>query len=365
NANERTKESQTDYVTLFGEEFKKLNPGTSLASYFATKENVSAVNAQSTDEQVLTFLREESESAIDRSFNILRTRIDKFGVSSPNIQKQQGTNRILIELPGVTDEDRVRQLLQGSAKLEFWETYDNLEIFPLLENINSTLASTLKDKKPEASTESPVGDTTSAADQGQLAAIAGKKDSVNTDSATNALAQNNNPLFEIMQPAVGMGEGGQTMLRPGPVIGYVLQKDTALVNSYFNDPSISSIIRANVKLAWSVKPVSKTDKRFELYALKPSTSDGQAALGGSVISDARADFDQNGNPTVGMTMNTEGAREWRRITAAASADPNNKKSIAIVLDNVVYSAPTVQDEIPNGSSSISGNFQIEDTQDLA
>src|SRR5690606_16051745 len=167
------------------------------------------------------------------------------------------------------------------------------------------------------------------------------------------------------QPAVGMGEGGQTMLRPGPVIGYVLQKDTALVNSYFNDPTISSIIPANVKLAWSVKPVSKTDKRFELYALKPSTSDGQAALAGSVISDARADFDQNGNPTVGMTMNTEGAREWRRITAAASADPNNKKSIAIVLDDVVYSAPTVQDEIPNGSSSISGNFQIEDTQDLA
>src|SRR5690606_30599843 len=210
NANERTKESQTDYVTLFGEEFKKLNPGTSLASYFATKENVSAVNAQSTDEQVLTFLREESESAIDRSFNILRTRIDKFGVSSPNIQKQQGTNRILIELPGVTDEDRVRQLLQGSAKLEFWETYDNLEIFPLLENINSTLASTLKDKKPQTSTESPVGDTTSAAEQGQLAAIAGKKESVNSDSTANALAQNNNPLIEIMHPAVGMGEGGQT-----------------------------------------------------------------------------------------------------------------------------------------------------------
>src|SRR5690606_16304279 len=275
---------------------------------------------------------------------------------------QQGTNRILIELPGVTDEDRVRQLLQGSAKLEFWETYDNLEIFPLLENINSTLASTQKNKKPVSITDSTVSDTTASEGQGQLAAIAGKKDSVSTDSAINALAQNN-PLFEVMQPAVGMGEGGQTMLRPGPVIGYVLQKDTAVVNSYFNDPSISSIIPANVKLAWSVKPVSKTDKRFELYALKPSTSDGQAALGGSVISDARADFDQNGNPTVGMTMNTEGAREWRRITAAASADPNNKKSIAIVLDNVVYSAPTVQDEIPNGSSSISGNFQIEDTQD--
>jgi len=367
NADVRSKESQTDYVTLFGEEFKKLNPAVSLASFFATKDNVAAINAQSSDAQVLDFLKKESESAIDRSFNILRTRIDKFGVASPNIQKQQGTNRILIELPGVSDEDRVRKLLQGSAKLEFWETYDNLEIFPLIENINKTLASTLKNRKPDTALNK-VTDTTKTeqkAEEGQLAAITGKKDSLNKDTAANPVLAQNNPLFDVMQPAVGQGENGQTMLRPGPVIGYVLQKDTATVNSYLQDPIIKSIIPANVKLAWSVKPISKQDKRFELYALKPSTSDGQAALTGSVIADARADFDQNGNPQVGMSMNTEGAREWRRITAAASADPNNKKSIAIVLDNVVYSAPTVQDEIPNGNSSISGNFQIEDTKDLA
>lgn len=365
NAEIRTKESQTDFVTLFGEEFKKLSPNVSLSSFFATKDNVATINAQSSDTEVLNFLRTEANSAIDRSFNILRTRIDKFGVSSPNIQKQQGTNRILIELPGVTDEQRVRNLLQGSAKLEFWETYDNTEIFSLLENINATLASALKNQK--ATTPNPVVDTTAASnEQGQLAALTGgNTDSLSNDSAAITQDAQNNPFFNVVQPSVGVDEAGQTVLRPGPVIGYVAQKDTALVNSYLQNASVKSIIPSNVKLAWSVKVISKEDKRLELYALKPSTSDGQAALGGSVIADARADFDQQGNPQVFMMMNTEGARDWRRITAAASADPNNKKAIAIVLDNVVYSAPTVQDEIPSGNSSISGNFQIQDTQDLA
>ncbi|HUH18994.1 protein translocase subunit SecDF [Albibacterium sp.] len=365
NAEIRTKESQADFVTLFGEEFKKLSPNVSFASFFATKDNVATINAQSSDEEVLSFLRSEANSAIDRSFNILRTRIDKFGVSAPNIQKQQGTNRILIELPGVTDEQRVRNLLQGSAKLEFWETYDNLEIFSLLENINTTLAGALKNQK--TTTDNPVADTTAAsADQGQLAALTGgNTDSLSTENAAATQDAQNNPFFTVVQPSVGLNEAGQTSLRPGPIIGYVAQKDTALVNSYLQNPSVKAIIPANVKLAWSVKVISKEDKRLELYALKPSTSDGQAALGGSVIADARADFDQQGNPQVFMMMNTEGARDWRRITAAASADPNNKKAIAIVLDDVVYSAPTVQDEIPSGNSSISGNFQIQDTQDLA
>ncbi|WP_118195713.1 protein translocase subunit SecDF [Albibacterium indicum] len=369
NANERSKQSQTEYVTLFGEEFKKLSPNTSLASFFATKENVGSINAQSSDSEVLGFLRTQSESAIDRSYNILRTRIDKFGVASPNIQKQQGTNRILIELPGVTDEERVRSLLQGSAKLEFWETYDNLEIYPLLENVNQTLAARAKTKTPTptaAATDTTTVEEGTGANQGELAAITGgQRDSVAQDSADQQLAAQNNPLFNIMQPSIYIGQNQQPMLRPGAVVGYVELKDTAKVNDFLRDSVIQSIIPANVKLAWSVKPISKEDRRLELYALKPSTSDGQAALAGSVIADARADFDMNGNPQVTMTMNTEGAREWRRITAAASADPNNKKSIAIVLDNVVYSAPTVQDEIAGGNSSISGNFQIEDTQDLA
>jgi len=363
NADQRAKESQTDYVTLFGEEFKKLSPNTSLATFFATKDNIAAINAQSSDQEVLEFLQNESESAIDRSFNILRTRIDKFGVASPNIQKQQGTNRILIELPGVTDEERVRNLLQGSAKLEFWETYDNLEIYPLLENVNRTLAAALKSEKPAAS-----ADTTSAgqpAQGGQLAAIAGRNDSIANDTSAAAVAAANNPLFEVMQPSVGQGPNGQPMLRPGATIGYVAIKDTALVNAYFNHPAVASVVPSNVKLTWSVKPISIEDKRLELFALKPSNSAGEPALAGSVIADARSDFDENGNPVVFMNMNSEGAREWRRITAAAAADAQNKKAIAIVLDDVVYSAPVVQDEIPNGNSSISGNFLIEDTKDLA
>ena len=368
NANTQSKESQKDYVTLFSEELKRLSPEKSLASYFATKDNASFITQRSSDAEVVAFLQKESASAIDRSFNILRTRIDKFGVSSPNIQKQQGTNRILIELPGVTDKDRVRKLLQGSAKLEFWETYDNLEVFSLLENIDKTLATVLKDDTKESSTTTASADTSATTEDqgGRLAALTGKTDTTDTAAtAESILASNQNPLFALLAPSTGQGANGQQVLRPGPTIGYVALKDTALVNSYLSLPEIKSIIPSNVKLAWAVKPISPSDKIFELYALKPSNLDGSAALGGNVIADARSDFDQNGNPEVIMVMNTEGARQWKRITAAASADVNNKKAIAIVLDNVVYSAPTVQNEIPNGISSITGNFQIEDTQDLA
>jgi len=372
NAEARSKDSQKDFVSLFGEEFKKLNPNGKLATFFANKDNaVNNITSNSSDGDILAFLQKESGSAIDRSFNILRTRIDKFGVTSPNIQRQQGTNRILIELPGVSDEDRVRKLLQGSAKLEFWETYDNSEIFPLLENINRTLASTLKaDTKSNSSVtaaDTSAKDTTG----GRLASLGGNKaagsDSTKKDSSTVALeqAKNQNPLFAVLSPNIGQGPQGQQMLGQGPVIGYVLQKDTALVNSYFNSAEIKAIIPGNVKLLWSVKPVSKETKMFQLFAVKPTGLNAGPVLTGNVIADARADVDQRtNNPQVEMVMNSEGAREWRKISAAAAA-ANPKKAIAIVLDNTVYSAPTVQDEIPNGVSSITGNFTFEDTQDLA
>ncbi len=365
NADQLSKESQKDYVTLFGEEFKKLDPNKPLSTFFATKDNAALVTQKSTDAEILSFLKKESESAIDRSFNILRTRIDKFGVSAPNIQKQQGSNRILIELPGVTDKDRVRKLLQGSAKLEFWETYDNLEIFPLLENINRTLASTLKDTTKKAVATTEVDTTAASSEAGKLAALTGKTDSTEITSKESALATAQNPLFAVLAPSTGQAANGEQVLRPGPTIGYVALKDTALVNSYLANPIIKSIIPSNVKLAWAVKPVSNTERVFELYALKPSNLDGSAALAGNVVTDARSDFDQRGNPQVTMYMTTEGGRQWKRITAAASANPTHKQSIAIVLDNVVYSAPTVQNEIPDGISSITGNFQIEDTKDLA
>lgn len=370
NAEARGKDSQKDFVSLFGEEFKKLNPNGKLATFFANKDNaVNNITSNSSDGDILAFLQKESGSAIDRSFNILRTRIDKFGVTSPNIQRQQGTNRILIELPGVSDEDRVRKLLQGSAKLEFWETYDNAEIFPLLENVNRTLASSLKanQTKSTAATDTTAKDTTS----GRLASLSGNKaagsDSTKKDSSAVALeqARNQNPLFAVLSPNIGQGPQGQQMLGQGPVIGYTLQKDTALVNSYFNSAEIKAIIPANVKLLWSVKPVSKETKMFQLFAVKPTGLNAGPVLTGNVIADARADVDQRtNNPQVEMVMNSEGAREWRKISAAAAA-ANPKKAIAIVLDNTVYSAPTVQDEIPNGVSSITGNFTFEDTQDLA
>ena len=360
NAESRLKESRQDFISLFGEEFEKVSPGAPLAPFFATKENSQNIKINATNADVLAFLTKESNSAIERSFNILRTRIDKFGVTSPNIQLQEGSNRILIELPGVSDPVRVRKLLQGSAKLEFWETYDNTEIYPLLENANKLAASTIK---PTAT-----ADTTKAAPESSKLAALGKTDTTKKDAKLaqdQAALAKQNPLFALLSPATYQGEDGQTALRPGPVVGFVAQKDTAKVNALLSSPAIKSIIPASIKLLWGVKPISEESKVFELYAIKVSKVDGTPALGGDVISDARDDFDQRGNPEVVMVMNTEGAREWKSITALASADPNSKKSVAIVLDNNVYSAPTVQGEIPNGISSISGSFKVEDTKDLA
>ncbi|WP_353127562.1 protein translocase subunit SecDF [Parapedobacter pyrenivorans] len=364
NASVRSKSSQSGYVSLFVEEFKKLSPNASLASFFATKDNTAHVKPNSTDAQVESFLQREASSAIDNSFKVLRTRIDKFGVTSPNIQLQQGTNRILIELPGVNDEDRVRKLLQGSAKLEFWETYDNMEIYPMLENVNSTLASTLNEteKDTKNSADSAVADSTEA---GLLATLGAGQDSLDTDSFDNQLAQQN-PLFNLLRPATGLGPNNQPMLAPGPIVGYAQLRDTAKVNRYLENQIVKQIIPANVKLLWGVKPSPRTPEQLELYAVKPSGVDAGPILAGNVITDAKDDFDpQSNSPMVTMYMNSEGAREWRRITASASADPNNKRAIAIVLDGVVYSAPTVQGEIPNGVSQITGNFTIEDTKDLA
>lgn len=362
NAEARTKTSQKDFISLFAEEFGKIYPNGRLAPFFATRENSTAVKPDATNNEVVQFLRNQANSAVERSFNILRTRIDKFGVTSPNIQLQEGTNRILIELPGVSDEQRVRKLLQGSAQLEFWETYDNSEIFPLLENINKTLAATL----PAAKKTTTAKTGTPEAAGGKLAQLGARKDSAAHDSASQMQSQaSQNPLFAILSPNVGQGPNGQTALGRGPVIGYAAQKDTAKVNAYLNSAQIKSIIPGNVRLMWGVKPVTPESRVFELYALKASGFENKAVMGGDVITDARADIDQRGNPEVVMVMNSDGARQWRQITAAASADPNNKRSIAIVLDNNVYSAPTVQNEIPNGISSITGQFTQNDTKDLA
>lgn len=362
NAEQRSKSSQTGYVRLFVEEFQKLLPGTPLTKFFATKDNASHITTHSTDADVERFLERESNNAIENSFQVLRTRIDKFGVASPNIQLQQGTNRIMIELPGVTDEQRVRNLLQGSAKLEFWNTYENTEVYPILDNLNTALAGSVSQQVPAADTTAT--DTTQA-DAGLLATLGAGSDT--TSSEADPLLALQNPLFNVLQPSTMMTPDNQIVLAPGPVVGIAQLRDTAKVNAFLRSPEAQQIIPANVKLLWAVKPDMRAPEQLELYAIRPVGMDNTAALSGNVVTSARSDYGQDGQPVVSMEMNAEGAREWRRITAEAAPKSINERgqSIAIVLDNVVYSAPTVNTEIAGGRSEISGSFTVEDTQDLA
>ncbi|MGN0021192.1 MAG: protein translocase subunit SecDF, partial [Sphingobacterium hotanense] len=368
NAVAKSKTTNTSLIDLFINEYKATGAGTPIASFFATKDNSSVIKASSSEGELKSFLNAEADNAIQNSYKVLRTRIDKFGVASPNIQIQQGTNRILIELPGVSDQERVRKLLQGSAKLEFYETYNNLQIYPLLENINGTLATSLKGEKPAtaADTTAKAAADTTAKEENLLANLnANKTDSAKdtTNAVANATALANNPLFAILSPSFYQAPNGQTQLIPGSTVGYANLKDTAKVNQYLARPEIKSIIPADLKLLWAVKPETNTPSILALHAIKTTGADHKAVMTGDVITDARPGSDPETNkPIVSMDMNADGARQWRRVTAQAA---QNKDAIAIVLDNVVYSAPTVNDEIPGGSSTISGNFTFEDTKDLS
>ncbi|MEJ5963677.1 protein translocase subunit SecDF [Pedobacter immunditicola] len=364
NAQTRLNAGGKDYVGLFVEEFEKLSPNGQLAEYFANQDNAKDLKVNASNSEVKKYLSAQATSAIDRSFTIIRSRIDGFGVVSPNMQKQEGTNRILIEMPGVQDKERVHKLLQGSAELQFWQVYQNEEVYSVMENINNTLAASLKDNQAPAGTDTSkaTADTTQA--ESKLAGLAKKpagKDSLDLQQKNQALS---NPLFSVLNIPTYQGQNGQPALRPGPVVGWVAQKDTAKVNEYFARPEIANIIPPTFKFMWSVKPIEGA-KVFELYAIKVTSPDGKPDLGGEAISDARADYSQDGQPEVTMYMTGEGAAKWKKVTAEAASDPNNKKAIAIVLDNNVYSAPTVQNEIPNGISSITGSFTVNDTQDLA
>ncbi|TJZ54954.1 protein translocase subunit SecDF [Sphingobacterium olei] len=365
---QKSKTANKSIVDLFIDEYKATGASTSLATFFATKDNSTLIKATSSDNDVRSFLQKESDNAIQNSYKVLRTRIDKFGVASPNIQIQQGTNRILIELPGVNDEARVRKLLQGSAKLEFYETHDNFQVYPLLENVNRTLAGTLKATEAAPSTSTvATGDSTavdSTNNEDNLLANLGANKSESSDSSAisaNLVAEN--PLFSVLSPAVYTAENGQPQLSNGPMVGMANLKDTAKVNAYLARPEVKSIIPANIKLLWAVKPEQRSPNALSLYAIRPVPGDNPAVLTGEVITNARDEIDpQTNSPVVSMSMNSIGARDWRKITAKAA---QSKEAIAIVLDGVVYSAPSVNEEIPNGNSSISGSFTIEDTKDLA
>jgi len=358
-----------DFISLFVNEFEKISPNVKLADFFSNQDNATVLKPDASNSDVKKYLSKEATSAIDRSFIIIRSRIDGFGVVSPNMQKQEGTNRILIEMPGVQDKERVHKLLQGSAELQFWQVYSNEEVYSVMENINKTLSASLKVTDTAAKA---AADTSAAAakSESKLAGLAKNKDTKDTSAAAKtAEMTKSNPLFAILNVPTYTAENGQPSLRPGPVVGWVLQKDTAKVNAFFKRHEVAAIIPQSYKFMWSVKPADLGTgavgaKIFELYAIKVTSTDGKPDLGGDAISDARHDYDQKGRPEVTMYMTGEGAQKWKKITAEASSG-QVKQAIAIVLDNTVYSAPTVQNEIPNGISSITGSFTVNDTQDLA
>ncbi|MEO3406541.1 protein translocase subunit SecDF [Mucilaginibacter sp. CAU 1740] len=363
--------SQKDYIALFVSEYEKLNPNGKLAAIFSTKDNQDHLKFNASNSEVKSYLEDLAATAVKQSFTVLNTRINQFGVTQPNIQLQQGSNRILVELPGVKEPERVRKLLSGSAKLEFYETFDNAEAYQYLINADNLLAAKSKTAKADTgkadtTAKLAAAKTDTAAKTGSLLSKVQKNAAKNDTSAaslskTKLAAQH--PLFAVMSLNVGQGQNGQQQLGPGPVVGYAPLQDTAKVNSYLHSADVQSVLPRNIKFLWEVKPIKNT-KTFALYAIKLTGADNGPVLSGDVINDARADNDQKGSPEVVMIMNSEGAQKWRAVTAEASSG-TSKKAIAIVLDDNVYSAPTVQNEISGGVSSISGNFSIEDTRDLA
>jgi SecD/SecF fusion protein len=365
------KTSQKDYIALFVSEYEKLSPDGKLAAIFSTKDNQDHLKFNASNSEVQAYLKDQANTAVKQSYTVLNTRINQFGVTQPNIQLEQSSNRILVELPGVKEPERVRKLLQGSAKLEFYETYDNTEAYQYLINIDNLLAAKNKNAKTDSSktaATTAAAKTDTAAKAGSLLSKVQKNAAKDTSAAslaskTQLAAQH--PLLSIMQLNLGTDRNGQQALGQGPVVGYAPLKDTAKVNAYLNSADVKSVVPRNLKFLWEVKPLKDAkEKAFALYAIKLSGAENGPVLSGDVINDANSDVDPKGSPEVRMVMNSQGAEKWRTITAEASSG-TNKRAIAIVLDDNVYSAPTVQNEISGGVSSISGNFTIEDTKDLA
>lgn len=358
--------SQKDFIDLFAEEYKKLDNGARLSAIFSTFELKDKITPQSTDAQVIDILRQEMQSAIDNSFNVLRTRIDRFGVVSPNIQRLETAGRILVELPGVKEPERVRKLLQGSANLEFWETYKLPEVYQQLAAADNLLATILNSNNAttEVATDTAVAETeetteAAANDADSLLAEIGKDKPADAQAAQSMEEYaKQHPLFALLQISQYNGQ-----LSPGPVVGIAHTKDIAKINEYLEMKQVKDLLPRNLSLKWGVKAIDEKELFFELYAIKVTNRDGTPALGGDVVTDANADFSQQAGRSeqqVSMAMNAEGAKAWARLTK-----DNIGNSIAIVLDEMVYSAPRVNDEITGGRSQISGDFTPEEAKDLA
>ena len=346
-AKERSVDSRNDFITLFSEAWKETSNGMPLAQIFGTYEMRDKISPESTDEQVIEVIRAESESAISNSFNVLRNRIDRFGVTQPNIQKLGNSGRILVELPGVKEPERVRKLLQGTASLEFWATYPNEEIEGYLAEANALLAEM---QSAEAAPAVEAEETVEAED----ALLAEELKQAENETAAEAEMLKQNPLFSLLQPSGARGYA---------CIGYAHYADTAQINKIFAMPQIKQLFPPEFKPMWTVK-ASEMDANgniFELVAIKATSRDGKAPLDGGVVTDARVQYGNTGaSPQVSMSMNTEGANIWARMTKE-----NIGRQIAIVLDGMVYSYPNVQNEITGGSSQITGNFTLEEAEDLA
>ena len=354
--------SQDDVITLFIREYHRIAPDASLSQLFATQQLKDKVNQKSSDAEVEKVLREEVKAAVDNSFNVLRTRIDRFGVVQPNIQSlEDKMGRIMVELPGIKEPERVRKLLQGSANLEFWETYTAREVLPAMQSADAKLRVILAegttadtDTIEAVLTEAtPVEKKTVSAADSLAAALKGDVTAEDKSAANMEEIKKQYPLLSILQ----LNSSGQ-----GPVIGYANYKDTADINKYLAMPEIKADLPKDLRLKWGVSP-SEFDKKgqtFELYAIKSTERNGKAPLEGDVVTDAKDEFDQYSKPAVSMTMNSDGARRWAQLTKQ-----NIGRSIAIVLDNYVYSAPNVNSEITGGRSQITGHFTPEQAKDLA
>ncbi|HNW74561.1 MAG TPA: protein translocase subunit SecDF, partial [Bacteroidales bacterium] len=396
NAIEKEKTSTTDFVDLFYKSFTELDPNAKLAAIFNTVELKDKINYNSSNQDVVKVIREESNAAIDRTYNILTTRINRFGVAQPNIQKLQTAGRILIELPGIKDPERVRKLLQGTAQLEFWETYQFPDLQPFFGEANKKLPGILLAGSDSVAADSTLKTDTAAtakaiaskqvlaekkeapkqaaktkADTGKADTSKGnallKQLGKDTSAASVAAKKQQsfeeyaklNPLFAYLNPAIYQDKNGQYVAGQTAMVGRAFIKDTARVNHMLR--LTKNLFPRDMKLAWTVKPRDEAKDVLELVALKITSRDGSPALGGDVITNARQDYDQNGRVEVSMSMNSEGARIWKRLTGE-----NIGKQIAIVLDGYIYSYPNVNGEIPNGMSSITGgNMTVEEAQDLA
>ena len=379
-AKEKQKNNSRDhFVTLFGQAFEEIDPNAKLAAIFSTVDLRDRVSFSSTNQDVLSFLRSEADVAVANSYNIIRSRIDRFGVVSPNIQRLEGTGRILVEMPGVTEPERVRKLLQGTANLQFWETYENSEIYPALVEINNRLAE--MNRLESANTNGDdTADTETAGTEGNVAdaGVAGSDVSADADSTDlmsrlrdssiagdslqmMANAKRDFPLFSILEPST---TPSRDQLMPGAVVGMAHYRDTAQVSSYLNNPRLRSLLPRDVFFLWSAKHYrgDKSETIYELYAIKRTGRDGKPPLDGGAVVSAAANYSQRGGSSaeVTMSMNAEGSKAWARLTR-----DNIGRGIAIVLDERVYSAPKVNDEIKGGNSQISGDFTLNEATDLA